>query len=145
MKIVVFGPERRVGAIAGEQVVDLNHACAKYLRERQNEPNAEAMAGALAPASLMAFIEAGPLAIESAEKATDYVLNEAGDKAGIGGARVLHALSSAKLHAPYPGPGARIACAGGNYAQHSAGMASAHGGEEVTPQQVYERARAAGM
>src|SRR5690348_6065340 len=136
MKIVVFGPERRVGAIDGEQIVDLNHACAKYLREREDQPNAEAMASAVAPASLMAFIESGPRAIASAEKAIDYILREAGDKTGVDGARVLHPLSAVKLHAPYPGPGARIACAGGNYAQHSAGMAAAHGGEEVTAQQV---------
>jgi len=34
MKIVVFGPDRRVGALRGEQVVDLSLACAKLLRER---------------------------------------------------------------------------------------------------------------
>ena len=38
MKIVVFGIERRVGILVDGQVVDANHASAKYLRERRGEP-----------------------------------------------------------------------------------------------------------
>ena len=39
MKIVVFGPHRRTGALQDGNVVDLNYACAKYLREQANEPS----------------------------------------------------------------------------------------------------------
>jgi hypothetical protein len=34
MKIVVFGPERRAGALVDERVIDLNYGLAKYLSER---------------------------------------------------------------------------------------------------------------
>src|SRR5438477_7116842 len=109
MKIVVFGPERRAGAVFGEQVVDLNGACAKFLHERQNEPRAAAMAHALAPADLMSFIEAGPRALESAQKAADYLLKEADNQLGLAGGKLLHGVTEVKLHAPRPGLGSRIA------------------------------------
>jgi 2-keto-4-pentenoate hydratase/2-oxohepta-3-ene-1,7-dioic acid hydratase in catechol pathway len=145
MKIVVYGIERRVGAVVGDQVVDLNRACAKYLHERQGVPRAWAMANALAPADLSAFIDSGPRALENSQKAIDYTLKEAGSQLGLAGGRVLHALGEVKLHAPKPGLASRIACAGGNYAQHSAGMQTAQGGETMTAQQMFEKARSAGM
>ena len=37
MKIVVFGPERRVGALRGDLIVDLSRAYAKLLKERRDE------------------------------------------------------------------------------------------------------------
>ena len=33
MKIVVFGPERRVGALLNERVIDLNRGMARQVRE----------------------------------------------------------------------------------------------------------------
>jgi hypothetical protein len=44
MKIVVFGPFKRTGALHGESVVDLSRAYAKYLQERTVEPNPLEMA-----------------------------------------------------------------------------------------------------
>jgi len=145
MKIVVYGIERRVGIVANDQVVDANRASAKYLHEREGQPRAWAMANALAPADLGAFIESGPRALEHSQQAVDYLLHEAADELGIAGARVVHALGGVRLHAPKPSVASRIACAGGNYAQHSAGMQTAQGGETMTAQQMYEKARAAGM
>jgi len=37
MKIVVFGPDKRTGALHDRNVVDLSYACAKYLHERAGE------------------------------------------------------------------------------------------------------------
>jgi 2-keto-4-pentenoate hydratase/2-oxohepta-3-ene-1,7-dioic acid hydratase in catechol pathway len=74
MKIVVFGPEKRVGALAGDRIVDLNRA------------NPEL------PSRLEAFIAAGMGAIEAAQRAID----KAGREASI-------ERTAAKLHAPYPG------------------------------------------
>ena len=37
MKVVVYGPRQRVGALVGDEVVDLNRAYAKYLAEKQGE------------------------------------------------------------------------------------------------------------
>jgi hypothetical protein len=38
MKIVVFGADRRTGALHDGNVFDLCSACAKYLRELEGEP-----------------------------------------------------------------------------------------------------------
>jgi 2-keto-4-pentenoate hydratase/2-oxohepta-3-ene-1,7-dioic acid hydratase in catechol pathway len=84
MKIVVYGPERRVGALVDDTVVDL-------------------------AADLGAFIEGGPRALDAAEQR-------------IASRSVVHEIGSVQLHAPHV-RGARIACAGGNFADHTAAMA----------------------
>jgi len=52
MKIVVFGRDKRTGALHDGNIVDLSYACAKYLRERATEPNPQEMAEALVPSDL---------------------------------------------------------------------------------------------
>ena len=43
MKIVVFGPERRLGALAADRVIDLNRGFARYLQYRgDRHPNEQA-------------------------------------------------------------------------------------------------------
>lgn len=99
MKIVVFGSGRRVGALVGEQVIDLHATDAQI------------------PGSLRAFIEAGEPALERARKAVER-------------GTVSYAASAVTLHAPWPRR--RIACAGGNYAAHSYGMAVNRGTTGIT-------------
>jgi 2-keto-4-pentenoate hydratase/2-oxohepta-3-ene-1,7-dioic acid hydratase in catechol pathway len=122
MKIVVFGPGRRTGALRDGNVVDLNYACAKYLHERANEPNPLEMAEALVPSDLARLIEGGPRALENAQKALDHLFGHAQDRLGARGETLVHSASDVRLHAPRP-DNARIACAGGNYADHAAAMA----------------------
>ena len=122
MKIVVFGAHRRTGALQDGNVVDLNYACAKYLRERANEPSPREMAEALVPSDLAKLIEGGPRALENVQKALDYLSTQAQDRLGPRGERVVHPLTEVRLHAPRPDD-ARIACAGGNFADHAAAMA----------------------
>jgi len=112
VKIVVFGPEARVGALVGEQVVDLNAGDKRV------------------PADLAAFIAAGPEGLEAAQKA-------------IENATVVHRAADVKLLAPWPDK--RIACAGGNYAAHSYGMALAHGLAGVTLETQAKRIRDDGL
>ena len=54
MKIVVFGPDKRVGVLLDENVVDISLACAKYLD------------GASVPSELGLFIEGGDTVLEKA-------------------------------------------------------------------------------
>ncbi len=122
MKIVVFGPDRRTGALHDGNVVDLSYATAKYLREKQGEPNPLAMAEALVPSDLARLIEGGTRAIDTAQKALDHLFGQAQDKLGPRGERLAVPAAEAKLHAPRP-KDARIACAGGNFADHAAAMA----------------------
>jgi 2-keto-4-pentenoate hydratase/2-oxohepta-3-ene-1,7-dioic acid hydratase in catechol pathway len=112
MKIVVFGPDARVGAIDGDAVVDL-HAT-----------------DAAIPPTLLGLIEAGPAGIAAAE-------------AAVRRGTVKHAIESVALQAPWPRK--RIACAGGNFAAHSYGMAVNNGVEGVTIETQAKRIRTDGL
>jgi 2-keto-4-pentenoate hydratase/2-oxohepta-3-ene-1,7-dioic acid hydratase in catechol pathway len=115
MKIVLFGPERRIGAWQGGRIIDLNGAFASYLREQRGDPRAQAHADARIPARLENFIALGAAALEDADRAVQHVA-----ESGVGLAAIVHDDTSVKLHAPWPER--RIACVGGNYAAHLAGM-----------------------
>jgi acylpyruvate hydrolase len=122
MKIVVFGPEKRTGVLRDGKVVDIERASAKYLGEKKGERNARELAAAVAPADLGRFIEGGKRALETTEAALDHLLSGREGETGLRGERLIHDLASVKLHAPRAA-GARVACAGGNFADHTAAMA----------------------
>jgi hypothetical protein len=90
MKIVVFGPFKRTGALHGESVVDLSRAYAKYLQERTVEPNPLEMADVVVPSDLVRLIEGGPRALEAAQQALDYLFGEAQNNLGPRGERLVH-------------------------------------------------------
>ena len=123
MKIVVFGPRKRTGALHDANVVDLSYAYAKYLRERTSEPNPLEMAEVVVPSDLARLIESGPRALEAAQTALDHLFGQAQDKLGPRGEKLVYAAAEVRLHAPRP-DNARIACAGGNFADHAAAMAA---------------------
>jgi len=122
MKIVVFGPDKRTGAVHDGNVVDLSYACAKYLREQEGEPSPLQTAEALVPSNLARLIEGGPRALEHAQKALGYLFAEAQNKLGPHGETLVYPEANVRIHAPRP-DNARIACAGGNFADHAAAMA----------------------
>jgi 2-keto-4-pentenoate hydratase/2-oxohepta-3-ene-1,7-dioic acid hydratase in catechol pathway len=113
MKFVVFGPEQRVGAGEGEKIIDLNRAFAGYLREQQGDANAQESANRRVPSRLEQFISLGQAALDDAQRAIEYARKN-------GPEGIVHNAENAKIHAPWPGR--RIACVGGNYAAHLAGM-----------------------
>ena len=120
MKIVVFGPEKRVGALVGERVIDLNRADGQL------------------PARLLNFIEAGTPALDAARRVIEQFANVNSDN------KVVYALSEVKLHAPWPER--RIACVGGNYAAHLLGMwANRLGKTDITVEEVTREAKKAGQ
>src|SRR5579871_3024637 len=121
MKIVVFGPERRTGALRESgAVVDLSYACARYLHDH-GERHAVTTAAALVPPDLARFIEGGPRVLERASQALDYLPQT--DQLGPRGEKLVYAPGEARLHAPKPAA-AKIACAGSNFADHAARMAA---------------------
>lgn len=133
MKIVVFGPESRVGAIHDSRsIVDLSLAYAKLLRERDGERHANELAAAWVPADLARFIERGDPALDAASRSIDHLFGRAHDQLGTRGETVVHPIETVRLHAPRP-ERARIACAGGNYADHHLAMAKNRpgGGKEA--------------
>jgi 2-keto-4-pentenoate hydratase/2-oxohepta-3-ene-1,7-dioic acid hydratase in catechol pathway len=143
VKIVVYGPERRTGALRDGSVVDLSYACAKYLRERTGERHAVTMAAAVVPPDLARFIEGGPRVIESAQKALDH-LGNAHNQLTPRGDRIDYPLSEVRLHAPKPA-GAKVACAGGNFADHQMAMAAKFGDTADLSGDVKAKLRGRGM
>jgi len=103
MKIVVYGPDKRTGVLANDQIIDIAGAVGK-----QGGANAAALA------DLGALIEGGQAALDDVQKAVDN-LGEARDD-------IICAAEGAQLHAPRA-RGARVACAGGNFAEHAISMA----------------------
>lgn len=135
MKIVVFGPEQRVGALRDGQIIDLNAAFARLRRDRGQSTAADELAR-LMPADLRGFIAAGPAALEHAAETLEHVRGE--DPEGV-----AHLADAVRLHAPWA-PRARIACAGGNYAEHLAGTLAAMSGRSVTAAEAHRESRASG-
>jgi 2-keto-4-pentenoate hydratase/2-oxohepta-3-ene-1,7-dioic acid hydratase in catechol pathway len=120
MKIVVFGPEKRVGASVGERVIDLNRANAQI------------------PARLLNFIEAGTPALDAARRVIGQYGNANADN------QIVHSSNRVKLHAPWPER--RIACVGGNYAAHLLGMwANRLGKTDMTVEEVTREAKKGGQ
>jgi 2-keto-4-pentenoate hydratase/2-oxohepta-3-ene-1,7-dioic acid hydratase in catechol pathway len=138
MKIVVFGPEWRIGAWGGGRIIDLNRAFASYLREQRGDTNAQTHADERVPARLESFIALGAPALEDADRATQHVA-----ESGVGLAAIVPDASSVQLHAPWPGR--RIACVGGNYAAHLAGMWAGRPGVSGDLAQITRLAREEGQ
>ena len=145
MKLVVYGPHRRLGVVHDERVIDASGAFAKYAVEVMGERLPYDVAAATVPEELGRFIEASERAIEGATRAVEYLTRTAGDHRGVNGEALVTTEAATKLHAPYARR-ARIMMAGGNYVIHSAGM-SFRGGEGPAPslQEIYQQSRGRGI
>lgn len=142
MKIVVFGPERRVGALIGERIIDLNRGMTRQLKHR-GVSDAQGQAAARLPSRLLSFIETGLAGLADAQSVIDQfdkiAPNDDRDEP-----KVVLNPSAVKIHAPWPER--RIACVGGNYAAHLAGMwANRLGKTDVSIEQITEEAKKAGQ
>lgn len=122
MKLVVFGPFKRLGGLLPDGgIVDLNVAYANYLSGRR--ARAAAQADLELPAKLDDFLEAGDSALDAAKKALSY----AGRKKG----NLINRPDGVKIWAPLPNLGAKICCAGANFADHGAAAIAAQQGRKV--------------
>src|SRR6202158_4485722 len=78
MRLITFDdPVRRsrIGALAPDgRIVDLNSACALYLRDVENEGSYDRLSGALVPPNMRKLFAGGDTSLEAARKAFDYVL-----------------------------------------------------------------------
>jgi acylpyruvate hydrolase len=132
MKIVVFGPDRRTGALNEGTVIDLSLSFAKYLAEVKGESNAVELAEALVPSDLQRLIEGGQRALDNAQQGLDYLLGKAQDRNDPRGVPLAWPAAQVKLHAPRPAAG-RIACAGSNFTSHRERMTRRSGREVAAP------------
>ena len=103
MRLVTFqDPARRlrIGAVAGDsRIIDLNSACALYLREVENESASYRLADALVPSNMRALFEGGDTSLEAAHKAFVHA-QQAGDAIGPGGETISYSPESVTLKAP---------------------------------------------
>ena len=131
MKIVVFGPDKRVGVWADDLVVDLARASAAN----------PAVAATPLPADLLGLIEGGAAALAAAARVVAAAI------AAPTSANGVYKRADVQLHAPHV-RGARIACAGGNFADHAAAMANRGGTKTIDASDlkaVAEKLRANGI
>lgn len=133
MKIVTYGSLGRVGVLVDGFVVDANRAYAELL-EFRGEMYPERLAGERVPSRLVDYIARGTDAIACSEEGVAFALTasrarpERTERPEQASASVLP-VAQAGLRAPWAGR--RIACAGGNFAAHSARMARDANGESA--------------
>jgi 2-keto-4-pentenoate hydratase/2-oxohepta-3-ene-1,7-dioic acid hydratase in catechol pathway len=103
MRLVTFEDpvrQERIGALAAdERVVDLNSACALYLRDVEHESAFYRLAAALVPANMLELFRGGDTSLEAARKALDYVLQHE-PSTGPRGEALLYAVDEVTLKAP---------------------------------------------
>ena len=79
MRLVTFeNPVRqaRIGALTTDRrIVDLNSACAMYLRDVEGENAHVRLADALVPGNMRALFEGGDTSLEAAHKAFEFALH----------------------------------------------------------------------
>jgi len=105
MKLVRFshnGVSPRLGALAGDHVVDLQASLAATLA-RRGVVRSQEIAATLVPQSTRAFLEGGAASQDAVASLTE---------------RVVHPASSVRLHAPIADPG-KFICIGLNYRDHA--------------------------
>ena len=104
MRLVTFANsagQLRIGAaVADGRIVDLNTACALYLRDIENEGAFYRLADALVPPDMRMLFEGGDTSLEAARKALDYVLNLNHDATGPRDETVFYPAGAIKLKAP---------------------------------------------
>lgn len=125
MKIITFveNGRERLGALAGETVVDLNRATEEALKA-EGKIRAEKIADAYVPQDTKGFLEGGEESFAYAKKAVDYALSGKSD------VQLTYEKSAVKVGAPITNPG-KIICVGHNYREHILEM-----GRELPPNPV---------
>jgi 2-keto-4-pentenoate hydratase/2-oxohepta-3-ene-1,7-dioic acid hydratase in catechol pathway len=132
MRIVVYGPRERTGAMHDGRIADLSLAYAKYLAETKNQANAVEIAEALVSPDLLRFIEGGDAALDNAQAALDYLFGKAQNHKDPRGILIVHDAAAVQIHPPRP-YGTRVACAGSNFTTHRERMTRRSGREVAAP------------
>jgi 2-keto-4-pentenoate hydratase/2-oxohepta-3-ene-1,7-dioic acid hydratase in catechol pathway len=109
VKLVTFeltgptGPIRRIGALDGAVITDLNAVCAAHLQAGGQTGSPYEVAAALVPADMVAFLKGGAMARAAADAALAW-LAASGTTAGPRGEALRFALNDVRLLAPVPRP-----------------------------------------
>lgn len=109
MKLVSFqvttpvGTFTRIGAIHGENIVDLNMAYARLLHD-QREVQPHRLADAQVPPIMLAFLEGGSSAMAAARRGFDFVMTLGPTSKGPDGQTVFYRSGDVRIIAPLPNP-----------------------------------------
>ena len=118
MRLVTFrhGHETgRLGAVVGDDVVDLNAGCARMLNARGLRRFEEA-ARAVAPADMIGFLDGGQESLAAAAETLDFVSRlERSEREGVG---LCFPIDRVTLQAPVPRP-RKLVLLGLNYRDHA--------------------------
>src|SRR5689334_17825163 len=103
MRLISFlnsARQSRIGAMTtGGRIIDLNSACALYLRDVENENAYCRLADALVPSNMRALFEGGDTSLEAASKALDHAL-EQDSPLGASGEQIFFSPDEITLKAP---------------------------------------------
>lgn len=125
MKLATFdvvtpaGSIRRIGAVSGEHMVDLNYAYAALLKAK-NKTRCQELANALIPPDMIEFLEGGEDSLEAARQALNFIeeaLAAGKEVNGLQGEKVVYQNREIKLRAPIPRP-RKIISTGSNFSEH---------------------------
>jgi 2-keto-4-pentenoate hydratase/2-oxohepta-3-ene-1,7-dioic acid hydratase in catechol pathway len=104
MRLVTFENESRqsrIGARASSgDVIDLNAACALYLRDVEKEAAFYRLADALVPANMRELFEGGDTSLETAAKAFNYASEAGTGTRGCRDETVVYSAGEIKIKAP---------------------------------------------
>jgi acylpyruvate hydrolase len=143
MRLVVHGPQHRVGLVHEDQVIDICAAYATYLAERTSEPFPQQQAALTVPAELGAFIAAGERALSGAQDAVSH-LTARGSESGLLGEPLSRPLPAVTLHPPLAAR-ARMFLAGNNYPAHAAGAEGNPDADLAAVERVRQQVRSVGL
>jgi len=112
MKLVTFdvttpvGQIRRIGAIHGNRIIDLNMGYARYLADKHGNVEAYELASAMLPPDMIAFFRRREEARDQARLTVDYVMRYHATTGlrGPQGENVIYGIDEVKLKAPVPRP-----------------------------------------
>jgi acylpyruvate hydrolase len=118
MKLVTFKvhTEERIGALHGENVVDLNSAYALKLRG-EGKSNPRRRADALIPTPMIDFLAGGEESMEAAREAFEFA-QKYDDATGIDDEKIVLGEKEARLMPPVPRPG-KLYCVAVNFYDHA--------------------------
>lgn len=133
MRLIVFGSNRLGGLLDDGSIVDLNLAYeAKLAHDGDARPHARACL--TLPSNMLSFIEEGNAAIKAAKEAISFV--RSGGVEGRYGEKLVFGQGEVRIRPPLPSLASRIAMAGANFYDHSAGVSSMMKGKKVTEDDV---------
>lgn len=112
MKLVTFAQNglTRIGAVEGEQVIDLNAALKAKLKS-EGKIRAEKISEAYIPTDMKGFLQGGKESLELAKESVQFALN---NESAV---QLVFDKTDVKVGAPVTNPGKMI-CVGHNYREH---------------------------